>query len=92
MSEQQALKVLVHLVGVPELSYENLDGVQDGGAAMNAYQEAINPETSAPRKAEIEKQLLAYCRLDTFAMVRLWQYFSGRIVGAASASRCHFSY
>jgi hypothetical protein len=21
---------------------------------------------------------MAYCRLDTFAMVRLWQFFSGR--------------
>jgi hypothetical protein len=33
--------------------------------------------TSQTRKAEIEQQLLAYCALDTYAMVRLWAAFSG---------------
>ncbi len=63
---------------VPELSYNALDGVQDGGAAMEAYHEAIQPDTNEERKSVIKRQLLAYCRLDTFAMVRLWQVFSGR--------------
>lgn len=62
----------------PDLSYGNLDGVQDGGMAMDAFLEALAPETSAQRKAEIQEQLLAYCALDTFAMVRLWAVFSGR--------------
>lgn len=60
----------------PELRYDDLDGVQDGGMAMVAYFEAIHQDTSCTRKAEIEKQLLDYCGLDTFAMVRLWQLFS----------------
>ena len=63
---------------VPELSYETLEGVQHGGAAMEAFAEAIRPDTAAGRKREIERQLLAYCRLDTLAMVRLWELFSGR--------------
>ena len=63
---------------VPELSYEKLAGVKDGDMAMTAYGEAIRPATTPERKAEIERQLLAYCRLDTFAMVRLWQFFNGR--------------
>lgn len=63
---------------VPELNYEALVGVKDGGTAMDAYAEATKPGTTPQRKAEIERQLLAYCRLDTFAMVRLWQFFSGR--------------
>jgi hypothetical protein len=63
---------------VPELRYDALDGVQDGGMAMDAFLEAIHPDTSASRKAEIETQLLAYCKLDTYAMVRLWQVFAGR--------------
>ena len=63
---------------VPELRYDALDGVQDGGMAMDAFLEAIHPDTSASRKAEIEAQLLAYCKLDTYAMVRLWQVFAGR--------------
>ena len=63
---------------VPDLSYGQLEGVQDGGAAMEAFLEAIDPAISTERKDEIERQLLAYCRLDTFAMVRLWQFFNGR--------------
>ena len=64
----------------PDLRYDNLDGVQDGGAAQQAYLEAIAPATSAARKAELERQLLAYCRLDTWAMVRLWAAFTGNAV------------
>jgi hypothetical protein len=63
---------------VPELHYGALEGVQDGGAAMNVYLEAINPTTESERKGEIRRQLLAYCSLDTYAMVRLWQVFAGR--------------
>ncbi len=63
---------------VPELRYDALDGVQDGGMAMVAFLEGIHPDTSAARKTQIEQQLLAYCKLDTYAMVRLWQVFAGR--------------
>lgn len=63
---------------VPELSYAELDGVQDGGMAMDAFLEAINTNTSEVRKTQIEQQLLAYCKLDTYAMVKLWQVFAGR--------------
>jgi hypothetical protein len=63
---------------VPELRYDALDGVQDGGMAMDAFLEGIHPNTSAERKSQIEQQLLDYCKLDTYAMVRLWQVFSGR--------------
>ena len=65
---------------VPELSYEALEGVQHGGAAMEAFAEAIRPGTTVERKSEIEQQLLAYCRLDTLAMVRLWELFTGRVI------------
>ena len=62
----------------PDLSYTDLEGVQDGGMAMDAFLEAIASETTETRKAQIEKQLLEYCGLDTYAMVRLWKFFSGR--------------
>ena len=45
-------KVLPALV--PELRYEELDGVQDGGMAMEAYQEGVRPGISPTRKAEID--------------------------------------
>jgi predicted RecB family nuclease len=72
-----SLKVVLPAV-VPELRYDTLDGVQDGGMAMEAYLEAIHPQTSAERKSQIEQQLLTYCKLDTYATVRLWQVFAGR--------------
>jgi hypothetical protein len=59
----------------PDLSYGDLD-VQDGGMAIDAFLEAISPATTKERKAEIEEQLLAYCGLDTYAMVRIWRFFS----------------
>jgi hypothetical protein len=62
----------------PDLEYNSLDGVQDGGMAMDAYLEAISADVSAERRSEIERQLLSYCELDTLAMVRIWNVFSGR--------------
>jgi hypothetical protein len=61
-----------------DVGYDKLDGVQDGSMAMTAYLEAIHPQTASARKDEIRRQLLDYCGLDTKALVRLWQHFSGR--------------
>lgn len=62
----------------PDLSYDDLEGVQHGGMAMDAFKEAIASQTTASRKAEIKQQLLNYCELDTYAMVRLWSAFTGK--------------
>jgi hypothetical protein len=64
----------------PDLHYDDLEGVQDGGMAMTAFVEAIAPRTTPARKAEIEQQLLDYCKLDTYAMVQLWSAFTGQIL------------
>lgn len=61
----------------PDLDYAQLTGVQDGGMAVAAYQEAISPQTTPERKAEIHSELTRYCSLDTYAMVRMWQQFTG---------------
>lgn len=66
-------KVLPALV--PELSYDNLEGVKDGGMAMDAFAEAIHPATKIGRKNIIQEQLLAYCKQDTLAMVKIWKIF-----------------
>ncbi|HEX7719258.1 MAG TPA: DUF2779 domain-containing protein [Woeseiaceae bacterium] len=55
----------------PELSYTQLEGIQDGSDASEGYIEAIQPATSAARRSELDKQLRRYCRIDTEAMVRL---------------------
>lgn len=61
----------------PDLAYDSLEGVQDGMAAQGAFLEAMALETTPERKSEIKQQLLAYCELDTLAMVRLWGFFRG---------------
>ena len=72
-----SIKVVLPAVA-PDLRYDALDGVQDGGMAMLACREAISSCTTIARKSQIEQQLLDYCRLDTYALVRLWQFFTGR--------------
>ncbi len=62
---------------VPELSYEQLDGVRGGGGAQEAFLEAISPRTTQERRESLRRQLLDYCGLDTYAMVKLWEVFSG---------------
>ena len=56
---------------VPELSYDNLN-IADGEAAMLAYAK-LAAISAAAEKEKIRQDLLAYCRLDTLAMVRIWQ-------------------
>jgi hypothetical protein len=58
----------------PDMDYANLEGVKEGTGASDGFIEAINPETSAERKAELEKQLLRYCRFDTEAMVEIVRF------------------
>jgi len=57
----------------PDLSYKELD-VQDGTAAMDAWSQMIDPDTAADEKERIEKALLKYCKLDTFAMVEIYRF------------------
>ena len=69
---------------VPDLSYGDLEGVADGGMASAAFREALADQTTEARKQEIERELLDYCRLDTLAMVRMWEVFRGTAPGTAS--------
>jgi len=61
---------------VPELRYDLLDGVKEGGMAIEAYLKLIHPNCSPERKATLEAQLRRYCHLDTLAMVALWARFA----------------
>jgi hypothetical protein len=49
-----------------------LEGVAEGQMAADAYFEATEPDATPARKEELRHQLLTYCHLDTWAMVRLW--------------------
>ncbi|MGJ8653047.1 MAG: DUF2779 domain-containing protein [Opitutaceae bacterium] len=61
----------------PELSYADLEDVQHGLAAVDAYKEAIAPDTTPERKETLREQLLKYCELDTLATVKIWEFFKG---------------
>ena len=61
---------------VPELSYDDLEGVQDGMMAQQAYLEIIHPDTLHERKWALTESLLKYCKLDTYAMVKLVERLS----------------
>ena len=55
----------------PELDYHNLDGVHNGGEAMAIFPKIKNMPPAEAIKAR--QNLLAYCKLDTLAMVKVWQ-------------------
>jgi hypothetical protein len=55
----------------PALNYHNLEGVQNGGEASNAFARMAE---MPPKELEVSrKQLLEYCKLDTWAMVKIWE-------------------
>ncbi len=55
----------------PELSYENL-AIADGEMAMLAYA-GLSKMDEGEEKENIRRALLEYCRLDTLAMVKIWE-------------------
>ena len=62
---------------VPELSYSDLDSVQNGSDAQLAWIQAS--ESSAEKRDEIGNQLLEYCKLDTWAMVKIVEALKEKI-------------
>ncbi len=58
------------------LDYKQLEEVQNGTMAQQAYLEIIAPATPADVKARKVRNLLKYCESDTQAMVEVVQFFS----------------
>jgi hypothetical protein len=56
----------------PELDYAKLGSVQNGQEAMETFANLHRLKDPAKKEA-IRNDLLAYCRLDTLAMVKIWQ-------------------
>lgn len=55
----------------PVLDYHNLEGVHNGGEAMNLFPRIKDLPPEEQQKAR--HNLLKYCELDTYAMVKLWE-------------------
>jgi hypothetical protein len=57
---------------VPELSYKGL-GIQEGGTASIRWNAAVTRQVGAEEAAKIRADLLAYCGLDSLAMLEIWR-------------------
>ncbi|MDF1878112.1 DUF2779 domain-containing protein [Sulfurimonas sp. SAG-AH-194-C20] len=55
-----------------ELDYKKLGSIQNGGDAMDTFAN-LHLLKDKSLLVGIKKDLLAYCRLDTLAMVRIWE-------------------
>lgn len=55
----------------PELDYHALEGVHNGAEAYEAFLSLDSLSTAEAKK--LRNQLKEYCKLDTLAMVKLWQ-------------------
>jgi len=60
---------------IPELTYTTLN-IQKGDQAVERWEKMIDPETSPKEKDQIAKDLLEYCKLDTFAMVEIYKFLN----------------
>ena len=55
----------------PALNYHNLEGVHNGGEAMTIFPKIKDMPPEEQAKARYN--LLKYCELDTYAMVKVWE-------------------
>jgi hypothetical protein len=63
---------------VPELSYTELT-IRDGGTATSEWVRMVFELEEGEEKEQIRKDLLAYCKLDTLAMVEIFNVLNRKI-------------
>jgi len=68
MKGRYSIKVILPAL-VPELSYDGME-ISDGMVAMRSYTSLVN-ETDMDRVDKVKNDLLEYCWLDTYAMVKI---------------------
>ena len=74
-SIKKVLPVIAKLTGrEEELSYKKL-GVQNGTGAIEAYRQITSGELIGEAVKEKERQMLEYCKLDTYGMYVIWKHF-----------------
>ena len=56
----------------PELDYHSLEGVHNGAEASSTFMRMQGMDRQ--EQQEYRKQLLSYCYLDTYAMVKIYDY------------------
>ena len=65
---------------VPNLSYDHLD-VTDGGEAGLVWERMVRGGVDAAERQRLRSALLAYCRQDSFAMVKVLDRLSALAIG-----------
>ena len=65
---------------VPELRYSE-NAVHDGTGAIRAWSEMVDTDDDQVR-VELRDELLAYCKLDTLAMVEIYRYLQHLVRGS----------
>lgn len=68
-----SIKALLPIVA-PDLNYKALENVHNGTEAQLAFTKCIDPATNPTTRQKLQQDMLAYCKLDTLAMVRVVQY------------------
>lgn len=58
---------------VPELTYKNLN-ISKGDQASERWERMISNDTPGDEKEKIKRDLLEYCKLDTWAMVAIYRF------------------
>ncbi|USN53024.1 MAG: DUF2779 domain-containing protein [Candidatus Nomurabacteria bacterium] len=61
---------------VPELSYAEMN-ISKGDQASERWEKMIAKDTTPAEKEKIKQDLLAYCKLDTLAMVKIYKVLKG---------------
>ena len=75
MKGKSSIKTILPVL-VPEMekAYKNLN-IKNGIMAMGAFFKMLK-NSDKKEKDQVRQDLLDYCRLDTFAMVKVWQYLN----------------
>ncbi len=58
---------------VPELTYKSLN-ISKGDQASERWERLISKDTPLEEKKQIEEDLLIYCKMDTWAMVKIYEF------------------
>ena len=69
--ELASLKIILPVM-CPELSYDSL-AIREGGEASASWPILTSEKTSAEEKERLERNMLAYCKRDTEAMVGIFE-------------------
>jgi hypothetical protein len=67
-------------VVAPHLSYKTLN-IQEGNTASKSWKKVINQSLSPQEREKVAKDMLEYCKMDTWAMVEIYKFLKALVDG-----------